>query len=346
VAHDATRTGAPRVLLDLLRELKRRRPVPLMVRLESSGPLADELLALDDGMTRSRPSAMLVNSALAAAVVDRPADVPAVLYVHEDRHALELLPAPVLEAIPTYDRVLCVSTAVAADVVELGVGPDRVRVVPPLVVAPAMPDRAAVSAARRVIGAAPGDAIVLGCGEGGWHKGADLFVALAQHLAVSSRARFGWVGLRPLPFADVLDHDIGALGLGDRFTWLGEVARPQPYLAAADVVVLTSRFDPQPLVPVESALLGTPAVGFAVGGMNDLARSAAALSVAYPDVGALAEAVTRVVTSNNLSTGLVLRGRRHWRAHQSPQVVLPKFIQALGDLLPPARLRQGGPSWA
>jgi hypothetical protein len=80
--------------------------------------------------------------------------------------------------------------------------------------------------------------------------------------------------------------------------------------------------------------------------MTDLARSAAALTVDYPDVGALAEAVTRVVSSNGLSTGLVLRGRRHWRVHQSPQVVLPRFIQAVGDLLPPARPRPGGASWA
>jgi len=351
VAHEASRTGAPQVLLDLLGGLEERWAVPMVVRLEAGGPLAGELLALTRGAVATAPSVVLVNSALAAGA-DRPAGVPAALYVHEDRQTLDLLPLPDRAAMAAYDRVLCVSSAVARDVVGAGIDRGRVSVMPPLVAPQVQPDDRARLAARRAMGAAPGEAVVLGCGEGGWRKGADLFVAMAHRLASSPGLRFAWVGSRPLPFADVLDHDVASLGLGDRFTWLGEVARPAPYLAAADVVVVTSRSDPQPLVPIEAALLGTPSVGFAVGGMIDMERSGAALAVPFPDVVALAGAVERVVSSGEVRAALVLRALRRWRVRQSPQVVLPRFARMLADLSLPAApapapaARQGARPWA
>jgi glycosyltransferase involved in cell wall biosynthesis len=331
VAHEATRTGAPRVLLELLGGLKERWAVPMAVRLESGGPLAGDLLALADGPVTAGPSVVLVNSALAAGV-DRPTGVPSALYVHEDRQALDLLPLPDRRAMAAYDRVMCVSSAVAADVVGAGVDHSRVCVVPPLVVPQVQPDDRACLVARWEVGAAPGEAIVLGCGEGEWRKGPDLFVAMAHRLAASPGLRFAWAGRRPLPFADLLAHDVAALGLGDRFTWLGEVARPGPYLAAADVVVVTSRYDPQPLVPIEAALLGTPSIGFAVGGMTDMAGSGAALTAPYPDVVSLADIVLRVISSRELRADLVLQAVRRWRVRQSPQVVVPRFARVLADL--------------
>ena len=335
VAHEASRTGAPRVLLDLLGGLKERWAVPTAVRLEAGGPLAGDLLAMDDGPLVGDPSVVLVNSALAAGV-DRPAGVPSALYVHEDRDALDLLPLPDRRAMAGFDRVLCVSPGVAADVVDVGVDRSRVCVLPPIVVPQVQPDDRACLAARRAMGAEPGEAVVVGCGEGGWRKGADLFVAMAHRLAGSPGLRFAWAGARPLPFAEVLDHDVASVGLGDRFTWLGEVARPEACLAAADVVVITSRYDAQPLVPIEAALLGTPSVGFAVGGMVDMAGSGAALTVPYPDVVALADTVSRVIASRKLRTDLLLRALRRWRVRQSPQVVVPRFARLLAELSAPA----------
>ena len=50
--------------------------------------------------------------------------------------------------------------------------------------------------------------------------------------------------------------------------------------AAAQVLVMTSREDPQPLVPLEAAASGTATAGFAIGGIADLAEAGAAMAVA------------------------------------------------------------------
>jgi glycosyltransferase involved in cell wall biosynthesis len=89
----------------------------------------------------------------------------------------------------------------------------------------------------------------------------------------------------------VLDNDVAAAGLGSRVRWAGEVAEARTFLAAADLVFMPSREDPQPLVPLEAAVVGTPSVGFAVGGLDRLAHNGAMVVVPYPDTVALAAAV-------------------------------------------------------
>jgi len=333
IAHEATRTGAPRVLLDVLTRVKPLLPVPLAVRLETGGPLAEDLLALDDGPDLGPPAAVLVNSSLAASAVLEFPDVPAALYVHEDAGGLAVLPAVARDAITTrYDRVLCVSERAARDLADLGVDPERLRVVPPIVSPPEPTDPVQLTDARRLLGADEREMIVLGCGEGAWRKGADLFVALAHVLAHRTDLRFGWVGLRPLPFARHLDHDVELLGIGDRIRWVGEVPQPQAFLEAADLVVVTSRNDPQPLVPVEAALVGTPSVGFAIGGMIEVADAGAAITVPYPDVRALADAVTHVLDHPDLAEDLVAHARARWRQRQSPDVIAPKMLDLITEL--------------
>jgi glycosyltransferase involved in cell wall biosynthesis len=348
IAHEATRTGAPRVLLSLLQAIKPTLDVDLRIRLESGGPLADDLLALDDGdgdRDRERatpPAAILVNSALAAeTVLARELDgIPAAIYVHEDAGGLDALPARARAAIASrFDLVIGVSEQAEQDLRAIGVPAERTRMIPPVVLAPEPSSDAALAGARAALGAAPGDVIVLGCGEGGWRKGADLFVALAHALATTGpdqpNCAFGWVGLRPLPFARHLDHEVAALGLGDRVRWLGEVADARPFLEAADVLVMTSRNDPQPLVPVEAALLGTPTVGFAVGGLVDLDGAGAARTVPYPDVPGLAAAVREVLTDPALAARILDGATARWRGRQAPAVCSAQFRSVLDELLRP-----------
>ncbi len=335
-SHEATRTGAPRVLLELLTRARARIPMPLSIRLEVGGPLAPDLLALGDCPAAVPPAALLVNSALAADAVWQHRGIPSAIYLHEDRGAFGVLAPDTRRAIATkFDRVLCVSEAGAADAIELGVDPDRIRIVPPIVVEPARPAPETVAAVRAQLGVGPRGTLVVGCGEGGWRKGADLFVALGRHLADDPGVVLAWVGLRPLPFARQLDHDVIASGLGDRLHWVDEVGDPQAYLEAADVVVVTSRSDPQPLVPIEAALGGTPTVGFAIGGMVDLAGDGGASTVPYPDVAGLADAVRAVRRRPDHGVALVDATRRRWERRQAPEVVVPVFLDAIEPVLRP-----------
>ena len=297
VAHEATRTGSPRVLLELLRRTLPDHDGEVAVRLLAEGPLAEELREL--GTTSPigfRPDVALLNSAPSGAVaLELDDDVRVVAYVHEEGEALEVLPDAAVEGlVRRCDRVLCVSEAARSDLVAMGVAPDRLDVLPPSVrTAPLdhAPDRALLAAQ---VGADPELPMVVGCGEAGWRKGADLFVDTARRSTVP--ATWVWVGRRPRSFGRVLDNDVAAAGLAGRVRWMGEVADARPFLAAADLVVMPSREDPQPLVPLEAAVVGTPSAGFAVGGLERLAADGAMVVAPYPDTVALAAAVDGLLT--------------------------------------------------
>lgn len=343
VAHEATRTGGPIVLRELLRRTAGRHPRGVAVRLLADGPLGDELRAFATiSMTPTRPGTVLVNSALGAGVLaELPPDVPSLVYVHEEGDALASLDLISRDAlVQRAHRVLAVSEQGRDDLVHLGVDPDRLGVLAPIVsVQPPEPAQVAEVRERLLEGAA--GPLVLACGEAGWRKGADLFVQLAAHLgsrrgAHAAGPRLAWVGRRPRAFARVLDSDARATGAADRLRWHDEVDDTRAHLAAADLVVMTSREDPQPLVPLEAVLLGTPVVGFDVGGIARMAAHGAAATVAYPDTVALARLVDEVLDTPTRAGELVADGTRWVGERHDPDRIVACFLDELD------RVRRGG----
>lgn len=345
VAHEGTRTGSPTVLLHLLRHLRLRWSIPVAVDVRAEGPLAAPLRALGDHPPGASPPAVVwINSALAAgAAWEQPVGVPVVVYVHEQGEALDRLDQRARAALAERaDRVWCVNEAAGADLERLGVDPTRLEVVPPVVVVPDTVDPGAATALLARSGLDPARPLIVGCGEAGWRKGADLFLDVCRRCARRDELQFAWVGRRPRAFARVLDHDTATLGLTGRLRWTGELADPRPLLAAASVLLLPSREDPQPLVPLEAALVGTPTAGFAVGGVVDLAAEGSALAVPYPDTSALADAVRRLVDEPDLGAALVASARRRATTRHDLTVVGERVVSALRDLAGEADVGIGG----
>jgi len=335
VAHAADRAGSVLVLLDVLRRIGPTVDLPIALRFQAGGPLTDDLLALGSAeRPADRPAVIWVNNAAAAGCLwDHPAATPSLVHVHEEDEALTVLPDRVLEALRSRaDIVVCVSESSARQVVDLGVRHDRVHLIPPPVVVPQVGD-GAVERLRADLGTR-GRRVVLGCGEATWRKGADLFVEVAAELADDPDLEFLWVGRRrPHPFAVALDADTAARGLGGRLRWLGEVPDPSAHLALADVLVLTSREDPRPLVPLEAALVGTPTAAFDVGGLAEMARRGAAVTADYPDCAGLADVVRTLLGDPTASQRLAGRAGALARAEQDPDVIAARLSNLLRNLI-------------
>jgi glycosyltransferase involved in cell wall biosynthesis len=62
------------------------------------------------------------------------------------------------------------------------------------------------------------------------------------------------------------EHDVRASGLAEKVRFTGERLNPPDYVAAADIFALTSREDPYPLACLEAAALGKPIICFADAG--------------------------------------------------------------------------------
>ena len=344
VAPHATRTGSTRVLLDLLRAAAPDLGCDLAVHLEAGGALGPELQGLGPRLRPGeRPAAVLVNSVLAASVlVEEPWGVPSAVYLHESAQTLAIVSEAARAGLAAADVVVCVSEHGREAAIGVGVTPSRIVLLPPVVAEPAPPAPDSVAAVRRQLGLAPGDRLVLGCGEVEPRKGADLFVALAGACAAEPGLHLAWIGRRLPPYAERFDHDVAALGLRSRVTWVGEVADASCWFAAAAVVVMPSRSDPLPLVPLEAALVGAPTAAFAVDGLRTLGDAGAVAVAPFPDVPALAAEVRRLAASPEAGRPLVAAAAAWARDRQSPTVVVPRFLEILRSLLEPARTA-GGP---
>ncbi|MDM4765397.1 glycosyltransferase [Pelomonas sp. SE-A7] len=91
------------------------------------------------------------------------------------------------------------------------------------------------------------------------------------------------------------------LGLADHLHFHGFMTQSQlhPLLAAADLLLVSSRHEAGPLVLLEAGLVGVPGVGTAVGHLREWAPGAA-LAVEVGDARALAAAVLRLAGDEDL----------------------------------------------
>lgn len=242
IAHEASRSGAPIVLLNLWQELTRVglwRPSFLCM---SGGPLTEEFAALgpttsisppgwiraaarrrlpgrrsdearEQGTLRRwlraqprRPAVAYVNTITLGHIgaVAHRQGIPVVTHVHEmDYAAAHLVPADrVRLAVSTSDLLVAVSEGVRRNLVSAH-GADPDRVVTVRgAVAFDEPSDEERRLTRAALGVPDNGFVVLGVGNAQWHKGADLFVQLALRAAPSD-PRLRFVWVGPLGEQDL-----------------------------------------------------------------------------------------------------------------------------------------------
>lgn len=196
------------------------------------------------------------------------------------------------------DTVLCVSGDLAGRMRRLGAR----DVAPAVVPAPAAepPPAGAVSKARAAVGAA-GRPMVLAAGRLAEQKGFGVLLDAAaawQHLEPSPLLVIAGEG----PLAGDLAARARRSGLA--VTFLGRRDDVPTLAAAADVMVVPSFWEGQPLVVQEALRAGTPLVASRVGGIPDLTGEEAAVLVPPGDSSQLAVAVLSVLADTSLARKL------------------------------------------
>jgi glycosyltransferase involved in cell wall biosynthesis len=218
------------------------------------------------------------------------------------------------------DVVACVSSDLAARMRGLGAA----QVCRALVPAPPAPVPAAqtVAAVRAALGAG-GHPVVLAVGRLAAQKGFATLLASAAH--------WRGHGIDPvlvLAGQGPLDRALRAQadGSGIRARFLGQRDDVPALLAAADVVVVPSRWEGQPLIVQEALRAGRPLVASRAGGIPDLTGEDGALLVPPGDVPALAAAVLSVLADPALAARLRSAARARAQALPAPE-------DAVGDAL-------------
>ncbi len=124
------------------------------------------------------------------------------------------------------------------------------------------------------------------------------------------------------------------LGLSGRVVFPGQITKMGEWYAMADAAVSASRSEGLPFNIMEAMYCGLPVVASAVKGHIDLIRNGeTGCLYPYGDAAACAEAVRRLLSSNELRRKLGSRAREAARQY-SLENVLPQVVRWYGELAP------------
>jgi glycosyltransferase involved in cell wall biosynthesis len=163
--------------------------------------------------------------------------------------------------------------------------------------------------------AIPKDAVVIGgCGNAEWRKGNDIFNWIARRVIQKTApldVYFVWVGAGPQhEIYELIKSDIHLMGLEDRIILIPPTPQALDYISRFDVLLLSSREDPYPLVVLEAALNEIPVVCFdGAGGAPELIESDAGFVVPYMDISAASEALIKLILDPVLRETMGAKGR-------------------------------------
>jgi glycosyltransferase involved in cell wall biosynthesis len=115
-----------------------------------------------------------------------------------------------------------------------------------------------------------GEFLVIGVGSVQFRKGVDLFIDVARRVLSTKEgqnARFAWIGAGYNPEHDAaysvyLKDQIDRAGLIDRMIMLGETSEIEHVYALSNLLLLSSRLDPLPNVAIDALSEGLPVVCF------------------------------------------------------------------------------------
>jgi len=167
---------------------------------------------------------------------------------------------------------------------------------------------------EKTYGIPKGAVVIGGCGNAEWRKGNDIFNWIARRVLQKTSpldVYFVWVGAGPQhEIFELIKSDIHLMGLENRIILIPPTPQALDYISRFDVLLLSSREDPYPLVVLEAALNETPVVCFdGAGGAPELIESDAGFVVPYMDISAASEALINLIVDPSLRETMGQKGR-------------------------------------
>lgn len=289
---------------------------PLLLKEETGNPLPPQAIAAVARAAAAAGAELLHANSLATArytgVAGERLGIPALAHCRD----IQRMSAARARDVGRNRRLVAVSRAVVGSLVDQGIPPGRIDLVPDGIDL----ERAAGGTPGRLraeLGLAAGEPLIGAVGQISLRKAPDVLVEAAA-LVVAARplSRFAVVGSRystkpeSVAFEAALHRRVAELGLTDRVLFLGQRADVPDVVADLDVFVHPANQEPQSIAVLEAMAAGRPIVATAVGGTPELVEDGASgLLVPPRDPPALAAAILRVLDDPLLAARLSAAGR-------------------------------------
>lgn len=234
------------------------------------------------------------------------------------------------------DVVVTPSRRCAEDLHAIGGVPRRKLRVVGLGVRPAPPaDAAAVARVRAELLGEGGGLLVVVLARASHQKGLDILIDVVREVAaVRADVRFVVAGTGPL--LDSLRGLSRERGVDHRLRFIGETREPYLYLRAADLFLLTSRWEALPISIVEAFRAGLPVVASDAGGVRELVDPEVGAVVPVGDVQACARALLRLCADDGLRASMAAAAAERSREDRfSPEVVHRRFERLYAEMTAP-----------
>lgn len=326
ISHEGSRTGAPLVILSLIKEIKQKIDSKSLVLFLEDGPVINDFkehINVFDFDCNKRLKKLLpysfrrefnrryfylwakhqcfdliyantVASLKEAISLKNFLNIPILLHVHETERTFHNR-GITRDMIKMCDKYIAVSSLSVQALENWGVDKNKITIVRPFsdFLDNVEIKTVDINQETFVIGAS---------GVGSWRKGADIFPLIIKTFTdkyPDISCKFVWIG--NLSTQEMV-FDIKKMGLEKYIITPGVVNNPMEYYKKFDVFLLTSRDDPFPLVCMENAALGTPIVLFEnTSGIVDLVLNGkCGFIVPYLDINAMCEAIYKLYVDKTL----------------------------------------------
>ncbi|WP_322078629.1 glycosyltransferase [Burkholderia cepacia] len=344
VSHEASRTGAPAVLLSLMRWIKENTNIKFSVVIGYGGPWNSEFekiadcFYLDRNYRRSlrdelrefcgnHVKVVYANTIASGFYAEhlRFLNAKFVTHVHEMENVFKIFESN-FDALKGFcSEYIAVSKgSYEAIVKRVGTKSAKITKLPPF-----------IEKGRNSDGGdafIPSRKAIFGCGAVEFRKGFDIFCDVATELIRAGYSDFMmyWIGAA----TDELNPnaEIQRRGLVGHVEWLGIKSYPRDYFSSGALFLLPSREDPFPLVCMEAAECSLPIICFdeRAGDMHTFVEDDAGVVVAHGDAAAMAAAAHALLTDESRRSKLGAAAKEKVKQRHYADVVVPAIL----DLLP------------
>lgn len=197
--------------------------------------------------------------------------------------------------------------------------------------APAV-DAGEVAALRAELLGKEGRLLVLLLSRASYQKGLDILIEVVGEILKTRRdMRFVVAGIGPL--FDEVRAQARAAGVAEYVNFIGETHRPYAYLHAADIYLLTSRWEALPISIVEAFRAGRPVIASDAGGVGELVDDSVGAVTPVGDVAACAQALLRLADDPALRARMSAAALERAREDRfSPDVIHARFERLYAEM--------------
>jgi glycosyltransferase involved in cell wall biosynthesis len=182
-----------------------------------------------------------------------------------------------------------------------------------------------VSAVRRELLGDAGAKLAVTIARLAEQKGIDVLIECVRRM-ISDHPEFRFAVVGDGPLEDEVESMAHRAGVLSHLRFVGRSPTPHLYLRAADLFLLTSRWEALPITIAEAFQEGTPVVATDCGGVAELVDESVGKVVPIGDVDAICRAATEILTDDNLREALAKNAAERSREDRfSPDHINRKF---------------------